>query len=313
MLCVGIMNLTDVSLAGLRVVREVAERGTFTAAASALGYTQSAVSRQVATVEKAAGSPVFERRRDGARPTAAGRVILRHAAAVLDEIDAADRELRGLPQETGTVRLGAFPSAGAVLLPRMLTVLRRTHPAITVLTRDGGTPALARALRAGSLDLAVLGSAPPFRAPDAETPALTIETLAERNLCVAVPSAHPLAANDSVDISDLQGQRWIASRPCGDRPQLGVWPGLDARPDIVHTASDWLTKLQLVAAGCGLTTVPAVMAAAAPAGVRVLPVRGGPEERRRVIIAHLPRCLPEVADRVIAALRAAATAETETP
>ena len=91
MLCVGIMNLTDVSLAGLRVVREIAERGTFTAAASSLGYTQSAVSRQVATVEKAAGSPVFERRRDGARPTAAGRVILRHAAAVLDEIDAADR------------------------------------------------------------------------------------------------------------------------------------------------------------------------------------------------------------------------------
>ncbi|MCW2863259.1 MAG: LysR family transcriptional regulator [Actinoallomurus sp.] len=301
------MDFTAVSLVGLRVVREIAERGTFTAAADSLGYTQSAVSRQIAAVERAAGGPVFERRRDGVRPTAAGRVILRHAATVLDAVDAADRELRGLPAETGTVRLGAFPSAGAVLLPRALTALRRTHPGITVVTRDGSTPALVRALRAGSLDLAVLASTPPFRAPDAETPALVVETLAERNLCVAVPSAHPLAADDSVDVGDLRGQRWIAGRTSGDDLQLGVWPGLEGRPDIAHTSRDWLTKLQLVAAGCGLTTVPAVMAAAVPAGVRVLAVRGGPEERRRVVVAHLPHRLAEAALRVAEALRATAT------
>ena len=300
------MDFTDVSLAGLRVVREVAERGTFTAAAASLGYTQSAVSRQVAAVERAAGGPVFERRREGVRPTPAGRVILRHAAAVLEEIDAADRALRGLPDETGTVRLGAFPSAGAVLLPRALTLLRRTNPGITVVTRDGGTPPLVRALRAGSLDLAILGSSPPFRAPDAETPALVVETLTERNLCVAVPSTHPLAGNDSVHVADLRGQRWIAGRTSGDEPQFGVWPGLEGRPDVAHTARDWLTKLQLVAAGCGLTTVPAVIAAAVPAGVRVLAVRGGPDERRRLVVAHLPRPLPETALRVVEALRTAA-------
>jgi DNA-binding transcriptional LysR family regulator len=303
------MDFSAVSLAGLRVVREVAERGTFSAAAASLGYTQSAVSRQVAAVERAAGEPVFERRREGARPTAAGRVVLRHAAAALAAIDAADRELRGLPDEAGTVRLGAFPSAGAVLLPRVLTRLRRAHPAITVLTRDGGTPALVRALRAGSLDLAVLAAAPPFRAPDAETPALAVETLAERNLCLAVPASHPLAGQDSVEVSDLHGQQWIASRSAGDEVQLGVWPGLAGRPDVTHTSRDWLTKLQLVAAGCGITTVPAVIAAAAPAGVRVLAVRGGPEERRRVIVARLPRRLPEAARHVVEALRAVA-AET---
>jgi DNA-binding transcriptional LysR family regulator len=301
------MGATDVSLVGLRVVREIADRGTFSAAAASLGYTQSAVSRQVAAVERAVGGPVFERRREGVRPTAAGRVILRHAAAMLDQIDAADRELRGLPAATGTVRLGAYPSAGAVLLPRALTVLRRTHPGITVVTRDGGTPTLVRALRAGSLDLAVLASTPPFRAPDAETPALAVETLAERTLCVAVPATHPLADHDSVDVRDLRGQRWIAGRASGDEPQLGVWPGLDGRPDIAHTSRDWLTKLQLVAAGCGLTTVPPGLAAAAPAGVRVLAVRGGPEERRRVIVARLPHRYSETARRVVEALRAAAT------
>ena len=307
MICVNVMDLTDVSLAGLRVVREIAERGTFTAAAVSLGYTQSAVSRQVASVERAAGSPVFERHREGARPTATGRVILRHAAVVLDAIDAAGRELRGRPNETATVRLGAFPSAGAVLLPRALAALRRADPGITVTTRDGSTPALVRGLRAGSLDLAVLASAPPFRAPDTETPALVLETLTERNLCVAVPSAHPLAAHDSVEVGDLEGQRWITGRASGDETPLGVWPGLAERPDIAHTSRDWLTKLHLVAAGCGLTTVPPVIAAAAPAGVRVLAVRGGPEERRRVVVAHLPHRLPEAALRVADALRAAAT------
>ncbi len=301
------MDITDVSLTGLRVVREVAERGTFSAAAASLGYTQSAVSRQVAAVERAAGTPVFERRRDGARLTGAGHVILRHAAVVLGEIEAADRELRGLPPQTGTVRLGAFPSAGAVLLPRALTVLRRSHPGIVVYTRDGSTPALIRALRAGSLDLAVLGSAPPFRAPDTEAPALIVETLAERDLRVAVPSAHPLAGHDPVDVSDLRRQRWIASRASADEPLLGVWPGLAGRPEIVHTSRDWLTKLQLVAAGCGLTTVPALIAAAVPAGVRVLTVRGGPQERRRVVVAHLPHRLPDAARHVADALHAAAS------
>jgi len=304
------MDFTDVSLVGLRVVRAIAERGTFTAAATSLGYTQSAVSRQVAAVERAAGGPVFERRREGVRPTAAGRVILRHAAAVLAAIDAADRELRGLPAETGTVRLGAFPSAGAVLLPRALTVLRRTDPGITVFTRDGSTPALVRALRAGSIDLAVLASTPPFRAPDAEPPALVMQPLTERSLCVAVPAAHPLAARDFVDVGDLEGQRWITGRTADAATHLGVWPGLPGRPEVAHPSRDWLTKLRLVAAGCGLTTVPAVASAAAPPGVRVLPVHGGPEERRRVAVAPLPRRLPEAAHRVVEALRTAADSST---
>jgi DNA-binding transcriptional LysR family regulator len=248
---------------------------------------------------------VFERRRDGVRPTAAGRVVLRHAAVVLDAVETADRELRGLPAQAGTVRLGTYPSAGAVLLPRALTLLRRNHPGIAVSTRDGSTPRLVRALRAGSVDLAVLAAAPPFRAPDNETPPLVVETLSERSLCVAVPATHPLADNDSVDIDELAGQRWIASRTSSDEPALGVWPGLDGRPDIAHTSRDWLTKLQLVAAGCGLTTVPALFATVAPPGVRVLPVRGGPQELRRVVLARLPGRVPAAAQHVAAALHAA--------
>jgi DNA-binding transcriptional LysR family regulator len=298
------MAFTDASLTELRVFREVAERGTLTAAAAALGYTQSAVSRQIASLESAAGTALLERRRDGVRLTAAGQIVVRRAAAVLDQLEATARELAGLPDEHGTVRLGWFASAGAVVVPRALVALRRTHPAITVVTREGSTPALVRALRAGTLDLALLAQAPPFRPPDAETPALRLRTLTERSLCVAVPADHLLARGDFVDVTDLHGQRWIGGT--GDDRVMGVWPGLDERPEVVHTARDWLAKLQLVAAGCGITTASAALADAAPPGVRILPVRGGPSEQRRMVLAHLTPSLPEPAARLADALRAAA-------
>ncbi|WP_188189877.1 LysR family transcriptional regulator [Nonomuraea sp. SYSU D8015] len=302
------MALTDASLTALRVFREVAERGTLTAAATALGYTQSAVSRQIASLERAAGAPLLERRHDGVRLTAAGRIVLYRAAAVVDQVDAGARELAGLPDEPGTVRLGWFASAGGVLLPRALAALRHSHPAITVTTREGSTATLIRALRAGTLDLALLASSPPFRPPDTETPPLELRILTERSLRVAVPASHPLARGDYVDVADLHGQRWIASprAAAGDSATLGVWPGLDERPEIAHVARDWLAKLNLVAAGCGLTTVPVALAAAVPPGVRVLPVRGGPREQRRLLLARLPGPLPEPAACLAEALRTAA-------
>jgi DNA-binding transcriptional LysR family regulator len=308
----NVMDFQDVSLVGLRVFRAVAERGTLTAAANALGYSQSAVSRQIAALERAARTPLLERRRDGVRLTTAGRVVLRRAVTITDEIQATGRELSGLPDETGAVRLGAYASAGAVLLPRALAALRRSHPGIRVTTREAGTPVLVRALRAGNLDLALLAAEPPFRPPDTEVPPLHLEVLAERSLCVAVPATHPLAGGDFIDVADLAGQRWIGSRPAGDDRSMGVWPGLAGRAEIAHVARDWLTKLNLVAAGCGLTTVPAAVAAAAPAGVRILPVRGGPQEKRRVMLARLPHAPTESAELLAEALRSA-TAESVSP
>ncbi|MEV5937497.1 LysR family transcriptional regulator [Streptomyces sp. NPDC051994] len=307
------MDFTDVSLTALRVFRAVAEQGTFTAAAASLGYTQSAVSRQMASIERAAGAELLERRRDGVRLTAAGRVVMRRATVVLDEIEATARELSGLPGPGGTVRLGWFPSAGTTLVPQALAALRRSDPGLHVISREGGTPALVRALRAGSIDLALLASAPPFRAPDTESPPLALQTLTERALRLAVPAAHPLARGEFVDVADLRGQRWIVGSSSGADGLMGVWPGLDERPEIVHTARDWLAKLHLVAAGCGLTTVPSAMAAAVPSGVRVLPVRGGPQELRRVLLARLPQPPGEPVVRLAAALRAAALATDTVP
>jgi DNA-binding transcriptional LysR family regulator len=291
------------SLTGLRVLRAIADRGSFTAAARELGYTQSAVSRQVAGLEREAGSPLFERA-GGVRLTKEGLIMLRHARAILDEIASAEKELGGEDPGVQEVRLGAYVSAGAVLLPRTLQILRDVRPDIRVVTREGTTPALVRALRAGTIALALVASRPPYRPPDNELPALVTVILEETALAVAAPAAGRFAGRTAVTTAELERVDWIASPSVGGESLLGVWPGLAGRPRITHTARDWLTKLQLVAAGCGLTTVPPRMSSVLPDGVQLMRVEdASPAERRRVLVARLPgRPSPAVA-AVIDALR----------
>lgn len=292
----------DPSVLGLRVLRAVAERGSFTAAAVELGYTQSGVSRQMAALEKEVGTTLVERHAGGARLTANGLTLLRHARVILDEIAAVQRELDGSGPDIREVRVGIFISAGAVLLPRVLTSLR-THPEIRVTTREGTTPSLVRALRAGTLDLAVVSARPPYRPLDAELPALEAVTLGETGLTVAAAVHGRFAGRTVVDVTELHGLDWIASPSTGGEPLFGVWPGLAGRHRIAHTARDWLTKLELVAAGCGVTTVPPNLAGVLPAGVQLMRVEGGPAERRRVLVARVPGHADPAAAAVIEAFR----------
>ncbi|MGW0082317.1 LysR family transcriptional regulator [Streptomyces sp. NPDC003393] len=285
----------DISSTGLRVLRQIAESGSFTAAATRLGYTQSAVSRQAASLERSAGTALFERRPDGVRLTAAGLTLLRHARTILDCLAAAERDLTGSGPQTELVRLGLFLSAGAAILPVSLARLAATDPQITVTTTEGTTPSLIRALRAGSIDVAVLTSRPPHRPLDGESPRLHVETVADTELLVAASSTGEFAGRTAVHVDELVGAPWIAAPASNTEPLLGVWPGLPGRPDIVHRARDWLTKLQLVAGGFGVTTVPSRLSPVLPPGVSLLRVEGAPAEIRRVLVARLPgRATPAI-------------------
>nr|AAC99623.1 BxlS [Streptomyces lividans 1326] len=291
------------TLAGLRVLREVAERGTFTAAAHSLGYTQSAVSRQMAALEQATGARLFDRFPGGVRPTGAGRALLRHAVAALDALEAADRELRGVRDATGRVRLGYFPAAGAVLVADALSALRREGSRPRVTTREGSTPALVRALRSGTLDLALLTSRPPHRSPDTDDPPLHVEPCWKRvwpwplRPAAASPNTAPRTSRN------IAAQPWIAGPGSTDEPLLGVWPGLPGRPRVAHTARDWLTKLHLVAAGAGVTTASPALLPVIPRGVRFVDVTGVAEEVRRIDLVSLPGRLTAPAAALVNALR----------
>jgi DNA-binding transcriptional LysR family regulator len=295
----------EISPTGLRVVREVAEAGSFSAAASSLGYTQSAVSRQVAALESAIGRRLFERGRQGVTLTGAGARLLATAVAVLDEIDGALRDLSGAQAAVGPVRLGAFPAAAAAVVPRALASLPRE---LRVTLREGTTPALTRALRAGTLDLAVIAQAPPFRPPDAESPPLELTMLSERELVLGVPAHHPFAAAGAVDVEQLEGQVWVASRSDASESLLGVWPGLAERPDVRYVVRDWLAKLQIVAAGLAITTLAPVTRDVLGDGVAVVAVRGEPRETRRMVLARRPGPLAAGGTQVADALAAAARA-----
>jgi molybdate transport repressor ModE-like protein len=288
--------MVDFSPTGLRVLREVAQSGSFSAAARALGYTQSAVSRQVAALEAVAGRRLFERGRDGVTLTAAGTRLLPRAIRILDELDAAVRETE---DASGPVRLGAFATAAAGLVPNALMTLPR---GLTVTLREGTTPTLTRALRAGTLDLAVLAQAPPFHPPDAD---LELTFLSERELVLAVPAKHPLARARAVEVDQLRGQVWVASRSDPGDSLLGVWPGLTERPDVPYVVRDWLAKLRIVAAGLAITTLAPIAATAVPDGVAIVAVRGEPHQTRRIVLARRPGPLDGAAARVADALIAA--------
>jgi len=289
----------DFSPTGLRVLREVAQTGSFSAAALSLGYTQSAVSRQVASLEAVAGGRLFDRGRHGVSLTPAGARLLTSATRVLDELDSARRELAGEITATRTVRVGAFAAAAAGLIPRALATL---PPPLKVTLREATTPALTRALRAGTLDLAVIARTPPYRPPDAESPALEMTTLSERELAIGVPANHPLAHSGSVEVGELEGQVWVSSRSDAGDTLLGVWPGLADRPDIRYVVRDWLAKLEIVAAGLAITTIAPVMLDVLPPGVRVVAVRGEPQETRRIVVARRPSPLDDPTARVVDAL-----------
>lgn len=295
----------DFSPTGLRVLREVAQLGSFSSAARSLGYTQSAISRQVAALETVAGRRLFDRSRDGVVLTPAGARLLPRAIRVLDELDAAVREATGADATVGPVRLGAFPTAAAGLVPKALASLPRE---LEVILREGTTPVLTRALRVGTLDLAVLAQAPPFRSPDAESPPLELTRLTERELVVGVPATHPLASTQAVEVERLEGQVWVTSPSEAGDLLLGVWPGLAERPTVRYVVRDWLAKLQIVAAGLAITTLAPIALDVIPDGIKVIAVRGEPQETRRVVLARRPgppdSATTPVADALIAAARA---------
>lgn len=282
--------MTDFTLVGLRVVREVAARGSFTAAADALGYTQSAVSRQVAAMEAATGAPLFKRAPRGVQPTEAGTVLLRHAAGVLDQLDAARRDLTGLRQPaTGRLRVGAFPTAVAALLPRALAAFRTQLPGVNVSLREGTTPSQLRRVTAGAVELAIVGT--PSSRPSGDH-RLEFEPLFEDPLLLAVARGHALARHRTIDLDDLAGEDWIAGSTDASDPLLGVWPSLRWQPHVAFVARDWTAKLGLVAAGLGVTVVPGLAATAVRQDVALVRVRGEPPASRTILLATRAETAP---------------------
>jgi DNA-binding transcriptional LysR family regulator len=276
--------MAELSLTGLRVLREVAARGSFTGAAESLGYTQSAVSRQVAALEAAAGAALFERGARGVSLTDAGSALLPRAGAVLDEVDAARRELEGLSaRATGRLRVGAFPTAVAALLPRALASFRAGQPGVEVSLRAGSTPSQLRRIGAESADVAVVGVLPGGRLQRDQL--IALEHLVDDPLLLAVGRDHRLARRRTVDLDELAFESWIAAGPKADDTFLGAWEWAEWRPRVDFVAREWTAKLGLVAANLGVTLVPGLAAGAVRPDVALVRIRSERAATRQVLVA----------------------------
>jgi DNA-binding transcriptional LysR family regulator len=267
----------------LEVFRVVARHGSITSAAQALGYTQSAVSRQIAVLEAEIGARLLDRLPRGVALTEEGRCLLPHAEAMLDRLVTARRELDTLHRMgAGRVRVGAFPTAVAALVPRALAAFREEHPAVTLTLVEGRTPALLERLLSGDADVAVV-SAPPDRPLDSQR--FDLHHLLDEHLLVAVHRGHRLARRRTVRLAELAEDPFILGSATAEDALLraSLPPGFQPRVDIV--AADWTGKLGCVAAGLGVALIPALAIRAAPADIALLRLHADDASTRRIFAA----------------------------
>jgi DNA-binding transcriptional LysR family regulator len=264
----------------LRVLRELAARGTIAATADALGYTAPAVSQQLAALEREAGVALLERNGRRRRLTPAGEELVARTEGILRELEAAEAALASTAtQVAGVLRCAAFSSAHRALLPPAIAALAAHHPDLRVSTAEMEPEDSLPALKLGELDLA-LAQEYPF-APMPADPALERTNLLEDPLALALPAGHPLAHGAGpIDPASLEGEPWVAGRQSTYCHAVVIHSARRAgyEPRLAHITNDFSVAYALVKAGAGVALVPG-LAGPPPPGVVLRPIAGAPPSR----------------------------------
>lgn len=257
-------SLTMLDLRRMRLLRELNARGTIGAVALALDYSPSAVSQQLALLEKEAGVPLLERVGRNVRLTAAAQTLVAHTDVLLARMEEAESDLEATHEQiTGTVRVAAIQSAGLYLLAPALQGLRREHPALRVEVTDAEPETSLPSLALGTLDM-VLADQYPFlpRPPDDR---LDLEPLLEEQFQIVIPADHPLAGGEGpVALAALKGEPWAVGKDDSAYAELTIRAcralgGFE--PDVRHHSNDLLMLLALVANGQAVTLLPDLVGA----------------------------------------------------
>ncbi len=240
----------------MRVLREVAQRGSFSAAAEALSFTQSAISQQIAALEREAGTTLVERNVRGIRLTDAGRALVGHTDAILGRLAEAEAELEAIAGlKGGRVRMAAFESAGATLMPLAIATFRERHPAVELTLSLAEPGESVPKLKSGELELALS-----FDAQGMATPgdvAIDRVHLLDDPLYLALSPNHPLAGKRHLRLADLAGEAWIEGTPgCACNAMLRrACEGAGYEPRIAFESDDYAAIQGFVAAGVGVALI----------------------------------------------------------
>lgn len=257
----------------LQLLHQVASAGSITDAARSLSYTASAVSQQISALERTTGLPLIVRLPRGVRLTEAGRVLADHGAAIERHVRQAREELETVRTlGTGRLRIAAFPSAGATLVPRLVAVFTRRHPRVEVTFEIQEPRDSLDAVRTGLLDVALIFTYPFAPGPDLSK--LAVHELLADEILVAIARDHALVGRPELDVRDLADIPWLVSTdPDCARMLHHIAAQGGFEPRTGFESDDYMTVGRLVAAGLGVALVPRLAADAMPQMVRLMPLR----------------------------------------
>jgi DNA-binding transcriptional LysR family regulator len=263
----------------LKVLQEVVEHGSFSGAAESLHLSQSAVSQQIAVLEKEVGIPLLQRTSDGPKLTVAGEALMTHGDAVMCRLEEAERELAQIAGlEGGRLRLASFPTASATLITPALSLFRQRFPNVELQFTEQEPEDAFPTLRRGNLDLSVVFDYPDFPLDFARD--VEAELIYTESMRVALPPGHPLAGAKSVRIEDLADEDWL----CGELPSscrdqvLQICRDAGFEPRISFQSEEYEVIKGFVAGGLGVTILPEL--AGGHPGIELRAVRGQKPVRR---------------------------------
>ena len=237
----------------LNILREVAASGSFSGAATRLGFSSSAVSQQMAQLEREVGSPLLDRANTGVVLTHAGRVLLAHAEAILARAAVAERDMNALVTGIADrLRIGAFATAAAILLPDAIADFRRAQPDAEMEVVEQDRDACREQIRVGELDLAITGRGQPDLDDDH-----TLERipLFREEMAVVLPLGHRLASKSAVALRELAAEPWADIK---GGPAARALTAAGVRPNIVFTSDDCSVLQGVVADGAAVCLLPAM-------------------------------------------------------
>jgi molybdate transport repressor ModE-like protein len=270
----------------MRVLREVANCGSIAAAAQSLSFTPSAVSQQIATLEREAGVALVERGPRSVRLTEAGQALVAHAETVLAQLKTAEADIQAIAGvRRGTLRVSSFPTAYATILPPAIREFRRRHPGVELTLTETDPIAGLSSLKAGELDLALVYEYD--FVPLASDDAIELVHLLDDPVNALLPRSHPAARKTSVRLTDLAEDSWITSTPrsaCHSFVRRAC-NNAGFEPEVTMESDDHGVWQGLVAAGVGVALASELSIPAPGARVAVRPIRPKPL-RRRIFAAH---------------------------
>jgi DNA-binding transcriptional LysR family regulator len=291
----------------LQIFAAVAERGSFTAAAEALFMTHSAVSQQMALLERQLGVPLMRRGPRGVELTEPGKLLAERSTGLLGTLASIEREMRDLKARHAAVRLGAFPTAGADLIPRVVREFSRQHPDTKVVLRSAHAADIPAALRESDIHLGLVWD---YDFLPRTIPAdLEYLPLVDDPLYVLLPADHPLAAEAEVDLLEFAGETWVVRghNPPYDEAFTTMCRLAGFEPQIGFVTEDYLSAQGLVAAGIGVSAAPRLALVTGRPDVVAVPIAGLAPHRRIGAVRLLNSPHPPAAQQMLQVLREVAT------